>query len=119
MENTNQISNSENNENKNPSAVTQDNNLNVIDNTAFVILITTDKLDANSDSLIKNQADQNDYKKYQDINNLERDDNGSRKLVDEYNINDKAHSDSSEEDFIKTISNFKHANENDIKNDKN
>lgn len=118
MENTNQISNSENNENKNQLAVTQDNNLNVINNTASIILGTSDKLYANN-SLIFNQADQNDYKKYQNINNLQHDDNGSRKLVDEYNINDKAHSDSSEEDFIKTISNFKHANEHDIKNDKN
>lgn len=119
MENTNHISNSENNENKNQSTVTQDNNLNVIDNTDSIILVTSDKLYANNNSLIFNQADQNDYKKYQNINNLQHDDNGSRKLVDEYNTNDKAHSDSSEEDFIKTISNFKHANEHNIKNDKN
>ena len=119
MENTNQISNTENNENKNQSSVIQDNNLNVIDNTASVILVTSEKLDANSNGLIKNQADQNDYKKYKNINNLDHDKNGSRKLVNEYNINDKAHSDSSEEDFIKTTSNFKHANEHDIKNDKN
>ena len=34
---------------------------------------------------------------------------GSRELIDKYNINDQAHSDSSKDDFVKTISNFKHA----------
>ena len=38
-------------------------------------------------------------------------DNGSEDLVDKYNINDKAHFDSSKEDFVKTTSNFKHAAE--------
>lgn len=34
---------------------------------------------------------------------------GSRELIDKYNINDQAHSDSSKDDFIKTISNYHHA----------
>lgn len=34
---------------------------------------------------------------------------GSRELIDKYNINDQAHSDSSKDDFIKTVSNFNHA----------
>ncbi len=36
---------------------------------------------------------------------------GSRELIDKYNINDQAHSDSSKEDFIKTVSNFRHSDE--------
>jgi hypothetical protein len=38
---------------------------------------------------------------------------GSDELVDSYNINDKAHSDSSVEDFIKTTSNYHHAEDDD------
>lgn len=34
---------------------------------------------------------------------------GSKELIDKYNINDQAHSNSSKEDFIKTVSNFNHA----------
>ncbi|WP_026704096.1 hypothetical protein [Flavobacterium soli] len=34
---------------------------------------------------------------------------GSRELIDKYNINDQAHSDSSKDDFVKTISNNNHA----------
>ena len=34
---------------------------------------------------------------------------GSRELIDKYNINDQAHSDSSKDDFIKTVSNATHA----------
>lgn len=34
---------------------------------------------------------------------------GSRELIDKYNINDQAHSDSSKDDFVKTISNYHHA----------
>ena len=34
---------------------------------------------------------------------------GSRELIDKYNINDQAHSDSSKDDFVKTISNYNHA----------
>ena len=34
---------------------------------------------------------------------------GSRELIDKYNINDQAHSNSSKDDFIKTISNSTHA----------
>lgn len=33
---------------------------------------------------------------------------GSRDLIDGYNINDQAHSQSSKADFIRTISNFHH-----------
>lgn len=40
---------------------------------------------------------------------------GSRELIDKYNINDQAHSDSSKDDFVKTISNFKHADGSDNK----
>ena len=36
-------------------------------------------------------------------------DNGSKLLTDSYNIDDKAHSDSSIDDFVKTTSNFHHA----------
>ncbi len=36
---------------------------------------------------------------------------GSRELIDKYNINDQAHSDSSKDDFIPTVSNFHHADE--------
>ena len=34
---------------------------------------------------------------------------GSRELIDKYNINDQAHSDSSKDDFVKTVSNATHA----------
>jgi hypothetical protein len=34
---------------------------------------------------------------------------GSRELIDRYNINDQAHSDSSKDDFVKTVSNATHA----------
>lgn len=36
---------------------------------------------------------------------------GSEKLIEKYNINDQAHSNSSEKDFIKTTSNFKHSDD--------
>ncbi|AWI25727.1 hypothetical protein [Flavobacterium pallidum] len=36
-------------------------------------------------------------------------DNGRIELVNKYNINDKAHSDSSAGDFVKTVSKFHHA----------
>lgn len=45
--------------------------------------------------------------------NPSKEDNGSQELVDKYNINDKAYSDSSKEDFVKTTSNFHHADEKD------
>ena len=34
---------------------------------------------------------------------------GSRELIDKYNINDQAHSNSSKDDFVKTVSNNNHA----------
>lgn len=37
--------------------------------------------------------------------------NGSQFLVDKYNINDQAHSDSSLDDFVKTTSGFRHADD--------
>lgn len=37
---------------------------------------------------------------------------GSEALVEKYNIGDKAFTDSSEKDFVKTISNFNHATQN-------
>ena len=43
--------------------------------------------------------------------NADEPDRGSRDLIDKYNINDQAHSDSSKEDFVKTVSNFGHAND--------
>lgn len=43
---------------------------------------------------------------------------GSEILVQRYNINDKAHSDSSFEDFIPTTSSFHHAENRDDKTDK-
>lgn len=36
---------------------------------------------------------------------------GSEELIQKYNINDQAHSNSSKEEFIKTTSNFHHADE--------
>ena len=39
--------------------------------------------------------------------------NGSEELVEKYNINDKAYSDSSKKDFVETTSNFHHADETD------
>ena len=107
MENTDQISDIQNNENKFESTIAHDNNLKVVSE----ISVRSDKPNNGTNHLIFNQTNQNNYKKIQIINNLQQDDNGSQKLVDEYNINDKAHSDSSEEDFIKTTSNFKHATE--------
>lgn len=48
-----------------------------------------------------------------DATNTDHPDNpqhkGSRELIDKYNINDQAHSDSSKDDFVKTISNYNHA----------
>ena len=41
---------------------------------------------------------------------------GSRDLIDKYNINDQAHSDSSKDDFVKTISNYNHADGSDKNN---
>jgi hypothetical protein len=37
---------------------------------------------------------------------------GSEELIKKYNINDQAHSNSSEREFIKTTSNFHHKDEN-------
>ena len=45
-------------------------------------------------------------------------DNGSQELVDKYNINDKAYSDSSKKDFVETVSKFHHADEEDDSEDK-
>lgn len=42
---------------------------------------------------------------------------GSRELIDRYNINDQAHSDSSKDDFVKTISNSTHADGRDASED--
>ncbi|RZJ34439.1 MAG: hypothetical protein EOO51_09530 [Flavobacterium sp.] len=52
-------------------------------------------------------------REHQDGTNAIRDsqDNGSQLLTDSYNINDKAHSDSSLDDFVKTTSNYHHADE--------
>ena len=36
---------------------------------------------------------------------------GSEELINKYNINDQAHSDSSIDDFIKTVSEFHHSDE--------
>lgn len=36
---------------------------------------------------------------------------GSEELIDKYNINDQAHSDSSKDEFIDTVSNFHHSDE--------
>lgn len=36
---------------------------------------------------------------------------GSKELIEKYNINDQAFSNSSKKDFIKTVSNFKHSDE--------
>jgi hypothetical protein len=38
---------------------------------------------------------------------------GSDELIEKYNINDQAHSDSSAKDFVKTVSEFHHADETD------
>jgi len=38
---------------------------------------------------------------------------GSKALIEKYNINDQAHSDSSKDDFVETTSKFRHADEND------
>ncbi|RZJ31781.1 MAG: hypothetical protein EOO48_01005 [Flavobacterium sp.] len=38
-------------------------------------------------------------------------DNGSEELVNKYNVNDQAHSDSSLNDFVNTTSNFHHEDE--------
>lgn len=40
---------------------------------------------------------------------------GSKELIDKYSINDQAHSDSSAEDFVKTVSEFHHADEDSAK----
>lgn len=42
---------------------------------------------------------------------------GSRELIDKYNINDQAHSNSSKDDFVKTISNYNHADGSDNSKD--
>jgi len=42
--------------------------------------------------------------------------NGSQELAEKYNINDKAHTDSSAKDFVKTVSNFNHANNDNSEN---
>lgn len=36
---------------------------------------------------------------------------GSKELIEKYNINDQAFLNSSKEDFVKTVSNFKHSDE--------
>lgn len=36
---------------------------------------------------------------------------GSKELIEKYNVNDQAHANSSEDDFVKTVSNFKHSEE--------
>jgi len=36
---------------------------------------------------------------------------GRQELIDNYNINDQAHSDSDKENFVKTVSNFHHNDE--------
>lgn len=36
---------------------------------------------------------------------------GSKELIQKYNVNDQAHGNSSEDDFVKTVSNFKHSEE--------
>jgi len=38
---------------------------------------------------------------------------GSEELIEKYNINDQAHSDSSAADFVRTVSEFHHADETD------
>lgn len=43
---------------------------------------------------------------------------GNEYLVDKYNINDKAHFDSSTDDFVKTTSNYNHADLDDKSDDK-
>lgn len=42
---------------------------------------------------------------------------GSDALAEKYTINDKAHTDSSEKDFIKTVSNFNHSTPEDTSTD--
>lgn len=42
---------------------------------------------------------------------LEKKGKGSKELVDKYDINDQAHSNSSKKDFVKTTSNFKHSDD--------
>ncbi|MDR6966415.1 hypothetical protein J2X31_000408 [Flavobacterium arsenatis] len=44
-----------------------------------------------------------------DATNMDLQHKGSRELIDKYNINDQAHSDSSKDNFVKTISNNNHA----------
>ncbi len=43
---------------------------------------------------------------------------GSKNLIENYNINDKAHADSSKKDFVKTVSNFHHASNDSTDKDK-
>lgn len=45
------------------------------------------------------------------------DNRGKKELVEKYNINDQAHLNSSKEDFIDTVSNFHHAEEDDKEED--
>ena len=46
-----------------------------------------------------------------DNNNDKPKHRGSEALIEKYNINDQAHSDSSKDDFVKTVSEFHHADE--------
>ncbi|HEX9980381.1 MAG TPA: hypothetical protein VGB50_07435 [Flavobacterium sp.] len=48
----------------------------------------------------------------QDGTNNSYDHRGNDELVDKYNVNDKAHFDSSLDDFIPTVSNYKHSDGN-------
>ncbi len=41
----------------------------------------------------------------------DHDQSGVRELIDKYNINDQAYSDSSPDDFVKTVSGYNHAND--------
>lgn len=51
----------------------------------------------------------NDGTNSQNPANPDKKNNGSQELVERYNINDKAYSDSSKHDFVKTVSKFHHA----------
>lgn len=48
---------------------------------------------------------------FQKQNQTEKKHKGSRELIEKYNINDQAYSDSSKKDFVETVSNFHHADE--------
>jgi len=47
---------------------------------------------------------------------IDKQHSGSQELVAKYNINDKAYSDSSKDDFVETVSKFKHSSGNDTEN---